>query len=226
MKTFVTFTVITLLFVGLVLLGMPVIIEKETAKLNSEVQSLTAKVQVLEKFRNDQEGAWKLSGLRHDADPQKIVKAVNSLSSKIGNLEAVLSARISSVEDALKAHGAVNEEALRKQAETIESLNKELLKTRQQVFLNSVTTNISARIMDAKLELASRNIGNVKAELQTISDKLQQAKNIVEDKDKKSFDDLKAIVENIKSEVDVSLPAANNMINLLWYELDKTLGAL
>jgi hypothetical protein len=226
MKTFVTLTVIALLFMSLVFLGMPMIIEKETVKVNSEVQGLTAKVQALEKFRKDQEGAWKLSGLKHDADPQKIVKAVNSLSTKTGNLEAVLGARMSSVEDSLKAHGALNEDALRKQAENMESLNKELLKTRQQVFLNSIITNITVHIMNAKLELASKNIGSVKAELQTIAHKLQQAKNIVEDKDKKSFEDLKAMVENIRTELDVSVSAANNMINLLWYELDKALGIL
>jgi len=77
-----------------------------------------------------------------------------------------------------------------------------------------------------KYELVSRNIGNVKAVLQTISSELQKAKDVVEDKNKKAFDDLNAIVGNIKSELDTSLPGANNMINLLWYELEKTAGTL
>jgi hypothetical protein len=55
---------------------------------------------------------------------------------------------------------------------------------------------------------------------------LQKAKNIVEDKNKKVFDDLKVTVENIKSELDISLPASNNMLNLLWYDLDKASGSL
>ena len=218
--------VMIFLFMGFVFLGMPSIIGKETAKLKSEVQDLQTRIHTLEKFKQRQEDAWKLNGLKPDADFQKVIKTVNSLSLKIANLEDGLNKRIASVNDELKRQNLAHTDSLKQQSEAINALYEEFTGIWKKIYLNSLAINIKTHIVGAKTELASKNIGNVKAELQVISGELQKAKDAVEDTNKKAFDDLKAIVENTKSELDISLLGASNMINLLWYELDKTLGVL
>ena len=226
MKTIIAFVAAIFLFMGFVFLGMPSIIKKETASLKSEVKSLQEKIDALEKFRQRQENAWKLSGLKPDDDLQKIIKTVHSLSSKIADLENDLDERIASINYELEKHGIVNADSFKEQSAAINSLYEDLGDIWQKIYLNSFIINIKTRIVSAKIELASKNIGNAKAELQAISEGLQKARERAADKDKKTFDDLMNIVENTRSEVDVSILGANNMINLLLYELDKTLGVL
>ncbi|MDD5245115.1 MAG: hypothetical protein PHU49_13985 [Syntrophorhabdaceae bacterium] len=226
MKTFITLMVMIFLFMGFVFLGMPSIIEKETTRLKSEVQGLQARIQTLEKFKQRQEDAWKLNGLKPDADFQKVIKTVNGLSLKIANLEDGLNKRIVSLNSELEKYDLAHKDSLKQQSEAINALYEELASIWKKIYLNSLTINIKTHIVGAKIELASRNIGNVKAELQAISEELQKVKNTVGDTNKKAFDDLRVIVENTKSELDNSLLGASNMINLLWYELDKTLGVL
>lgn len=226
MKTFIAIVLIILLFACLVFLGIPFIIEKENSKLRSEIQGLKTKIETLEKFKSSQEIAWKMTGLKPGDDFLKIIKAVNNLSSKITNLENYTEKRISAAENELKEQVKTNNELAAKQSETIIVLSKDITAISRKVSMNAIATIILARILESKIELVSRNIGNVKASLQAISGELQKAKDLTEDTNKKVFDDLNAIVGNIKSELDVSLSGANNMINLLLYEFEKTMNAL
>lgn len=226
MKTLAALIIVIFLFMGFVFLGMPSIIGKETARLRSEIQDLQARTRTLEKFKQRQEDMWKLNGLKPDADFQKVIRTVNGLSLKIANLEDSLNKRIASIGSELEKQNLANADSLKQQSEAINALYEEFTGILKKIYLNSLVISIKAHIVGAKTELASKNIGNVKAELQVISEELQKAKDTVDDTNKKAFDDLKAIVENTKSELDISLLGANNMINLLWYELDKTLGVL
>jgi outer membrane murein-binding lipoprotein Lpp len=226
MKTFIALIVMMALFISLIFLGMPIVIDKETGKIKSEVQDLKAKVQILETIIKNREGAWNLSGLKPKDNLNKVINVVNSLSSKIAGLEDHLTKNNSSMEASLDGYNLANAELFKKQSETIDKLKNESAIAAKKIYFNSVIINLTAHIINAKMELMSKNIGSVKSELQIISDELQKAKNIVEDKNKKVFDDLKATVDNIKSELDISLPASNNMLNLLWYDLSKASGTL
>jgi len=226
MKIFITLIVIIALFMSLVFFGMPIVIETKTVKIKSELQDLKAKVQILENIIKSREDAWKLSGLKPKDDLNKVINVVNNLSSKITGFEDRLTKSSASVEASLEGYKLTNEESFKKQSEAIDKLKNESEIAGKKIYFNSIIISLTAHIIGAKMELASKNIGNVKAELQIISDQLQKAKNIVEDKNKKVFDDLKVTVENIKSELDISLPASNNMLNLLWYDLDKASGSL
>lgn len=217
---------VTILFICLVFLGMPLIIERETGKLRSEIQDLKTKMQTLEKFKSNQENAWKMTGLKPGDDFRKVIKSVNNLSSKIASMEDYVAYNVSAVENKIEDQAKANKDLIVKQSETINKFNEDITVISRKIYLNAITMSITAHIFEAKIELVSRNIGNVKAALQAISNNLQKAKDIVEDKNKKTFDDLNTIVGNIKSELDVSLPGANNMINLLWYELEKTADTL
>ena len=226
MKTFITFAVMIILFACLIFLGMPFIIDKETGRLKSEIQEQHSKIKVLEAFRSDQEHAWKMTGLKPGDDFNKVMKSISNLSSKIASMEDYVNQRISAVDDAIEGQLSASSELLVKQSETINNLTKDTSGISQKVYLNAIIMNITAHILEAKIELVSKNIGNVKAALQIISDELEKAKNVSEDKNKKVFDDLKVVVKSIKSELDVSLSGANKMINLLWYELEKITSAI
>ncbi len=226
MKTFIAIVLIILSFVCLIFLGLPFIIDKENSKLNSEIHGLKTKVETLEKFKSNQEIAWKMTGLKPGDDFLKIIKAVNSLSSKITNLENYAEQRISAVENKLKEQVETNNELVAKQSEIIIEFNNDIAAISRNICINAIAMRIASHILESKIELISRNIGNVKASLQVISGELQKAKDLAEDKNKKVFDNLNAIVGNIKSELDVNLSGANNMINLLLYEFEKTMSAL
>jgi hypothetical protein len=226
MKTFIAFIVVIVLFISLVFFGMPIAIEKETGKIRSEVQELKAKVQILETIIKNREDAWKLSGLKPKDDLNKVINVVNNLSAKVAGLEDRLTKNTSSIESLLDGYNLANYEIFKKQSAEIDKLKNESVIAARKIYLSSIIINLTAHIINAKMELSYKNIGSVKAELQIISDELQKAKNIVEEKNKKVFDDLKVIVENIKSELDISLLASNNMLNLLWYDLSKASGTL
>jgi cell division septum initiation protein DivIVA len=226
MKTFITLMLVTVLFMGLTFLGMPFIIEKETAKLKSEIGQLKVRMEELEKFKAGQETAWKTSGLRPDANIRNVVKAITGLSSRIADLEDYSAQRATQTEGMLEKQAKVNADLLAKQSEMADRYTRDTVIASRKNYLNTIITSITAHILEAKIELASRNIGNVKAALQVVSGELQKVKEAVEDRNKKAFDDLNVIVGNIKSELDVSLMGANNMINLLWYEFEKTASAL
>lgn len=61
----------------------------------------------------------------------------------------------------------------------------------------------------------------VKTTSRKIGQTIQRDNDVNKLKQKKLFDDIAVVVENINAEVSVSLPAANSMINLLRYDLDK-----
>lgn len=224
MKTFIILIVIIALFASLVFFGMPIVIEMKTGKIKSEVEDLKVKIHTLDNIIKSREEAWKLSGLKPKDDINKVINVVNNLSSKIAGFEERMIKNTSSAEETLNEHKLANEESFKKQSEAMDKLKNESIIAARKIHLNSTIISLTAHIIGAKMELASKNIGNVKAELQIISDELHKAKNIVEDKNKKVFDDLKVTVENIKSELDISLPASNNMLNLLWYDLNKASG--
>lgn len=225
MKTFLTLTVVTILFMGLVFSGMPLIIKKETAGLETEVQRLTAKIVELEKFRGSQEKSWKLTGLKPGDDFKGVVKALGNLSMKIAAMEERLSENIHALENRVKEQAGALENILAIQSETNNRLTEDIANISNKIHISIATIKIIARLVETKIELASKNMGNAKASLQVISDELEKAKGFAEENDKKGFDQLIAISGNIKSEIDISPTGANNMINFFWYELEKLTGS-
>ncbi len=140
----------------------------------------------------------------------KVIKVMQGLALKASDIENDLGESISLAEDFRE-----------RQNNTMSELNQKLATIERKIYLNSIMANITTHVIGAKIELASKNIGTIRAELQDISEKLQKAKSYAKVEQKKLFDDLTILVENINTEVSVSLPAANSMINLLWYDLDK-----
>jgi len=130
---------------------MPFIIERDTGKLRSEIQDLKTKMQTLEKFKSNQENAWKMTGLKPGDDFRKVIKAVNNLSSKISNIEDNWTKRITVVESALEEQTVINDDLLVKQSETIDGLNKRTTNTSRKVLPNAIVMSITAHILEAKI---------------------------------------------------------------------------
>jgi cellobiose-specific phosphotransferase system component IIA len=196
--------------------GLPIIIEKETAVLKSDVQDLKLRIQKIEEES-------KAAPLKPDADLQQVIKAVNAVSSRVASLDDSVKKDISRVDETIKKQNSATEEAFKKQSGTIDKIDKETRAITQKIMFDATMTNIRGYILKARGDLQYRNIGTVKNELDLISEAFEKAKATATDENKKVIEELQGIVKKAKAELDTDLPAAMNRIDLLWYEMEKLL---
>jgi hypothetical protein len=196
--------------------GLPIIIEKETAVLKSDVQDLKLRIQKIEEES-------KAAPLKPDADLQQVIKAVNAVSSRVASLDDSVKKDISGVDETIKKQNSATEEAFKKQSGTIDKIDKETRAITQKIMFDATMANIRGYILKARGDLQYRNIGTVKNELDLISEAFEKAKATATDENKKVIEELQGIVKKAKAELDTDLPAAMNRIDLLWYEMEKLL---
>ncbi|MBM4140291.1 MAG: hypothetical protein FJ242_02185 [Nitrospira sp.] len=79
MKTILIVILLVVIVLGAGYFGLPLLIEKETAGLKSDVQDLKQKLQKIEEES-------KVAPLQNDADVQKVIKTVNAMYSKVVTL--------------------------------------------------------------------------------------------------------------------------------------------
>jgi hypothetical protein len=216
MKTFIIILVIILILAGVGYLGLPLIIEKETAGLMTDVQDIKQRLQKMEEDS-------KVAPLPPDADVQKVIKTVNAIYSKTLSLEDSLNKSISVTDDTIKKQKAMNEEALKKQGEEIASIDKETKVKIQGIMFDATMANIRGHILKARVELVAKNVGTAKTELDLINDLFSKAATVASEENKKSIRELQASLQKARTEIDTDLPAALNKIDLLWYEMSRLL---
>jgi hypothetical protein len=196
--------------------GLPIIIEKETVMIKSDVQDLKLRIQKIEEES-------KVAPLKPDADLQQVIKAVNAVSSRVASLDDSVKKDISGVDETIKKQNSATEEAFKKQSGTIDKIDKETRAITQKIMFDATMTNIRGYILKSRGDLQYRNIGTVKNELDLISEAFEKAKATATDENKKVIEELQGIVKKAKAELDTDLPAAMNRIDLLWYEMEKLL---
>ncbi len=216
MKTVILILLIVLVLIGAGYFGLPILIEKETAGLKTEVQDIKQRLQKIEEES-------KAAPLQPDADVQKVIKTVNALYSKVVSLEDSFTKSTSKIDERIKKQSATTEEALKKQAEAIDKMNKENQAKIQGIMFDATMANIRGHILKARVELVAKNIGTAKAELDLINELFSKAATVASDENKKPIKELQASLQKARAEMDTDLPAALNKIDLLWYEMSRLL---
>ena len=107
MKTVLVVIILIAVVLSAGYFGLPVLIEKKTAGLSSDVRALKQK---LEKI--DEES--RIAPLQPTSDTQKITKVVNSLSSKVTALEDSFNKAMSATDETIKKQKTATEEAFKK----------------------------------------------------------------------------------------------------------------
>ena len=216
MKTVILILLIVLVLIGAGYFGLPILIEKETAGLKTEVQDIKQRLQKIEEES-------KAAPLQPDADVRKVIKTVNALYSKVVSLEDSFTKSTSIIDERIKKQSTTTEEALKKQAEAIDKMNKENQAKIQGIMFDATMANIRGHILKARVELVAKNIGTAKAELDLINELFSKAATVASDENKKSIKELQASLQKARAEMDTDLPAALNKIDLLWYEMSRLL---
>ena len=212
MKTVFVLLLVVVLLAGAGFYGLPIMVERETSGLKSELGDIKNRLIKAENFIRNEEEAKKVTQLLPDADAQKIIKAVNSLSS-----------RLTSFEDSLGKGMASTAESMKKQTEAIDKLDRETQAKLQKIMVDAAMANIRGHIAKARTDLLSKNIATAKTELDLIGSIFETLKTSVSNENKKVIEELEATLTKARSEVDADLPAAISRVDLLWHEMSKLL---
>lgn len=214
MKTILIVILLVAIVLGAGYFGLPLLIEKETAGLKSDVQDLKQKLQKIEEES-------KVAPLQHDADVQKVIKTVNAMYSKVVTLEDSFKKSTSVIDETIKKQKTATEEAFKKQAETIDRVSKEAEAKIQKSMFNALMASIRGHILKVKVDLVAKNIGSAKNEFSLIDEEFEKVKATASDENKKAIEELQVSLKKAKADIDTDLPAAINRIDLLWHEMSK-----
>jgi hypothetical protein len=223
MKTVLVVILSIAVVIGIGFFSLPILIDKETRGLRSEVQALEQRLQKIEEFIKSKEAASKAAQLPPDANVQKIIKTVNTVSFRVTALEDSFKKSISATEEVIKKQKATTEEALKKQTEAVDKISKDVGTKIQRCMFNALMASIRGHVLKVKVELVSKNIGTAKNELELISEAFEKAKASATDEDKKVIEELQGLLKKARAEIDTDLPSATNRVDLLWHELGKLL---
>jgi hypothetical protein len=216
MKTVLIIILVLVLSIGAGYFVLPLLIQKETAGLKSEIQDVKQRLERIEK-------SMEIAPLQPDADFQKVIQTVNALHIKVVSLEDSFKKSAVALDETMKNQNAAHEEALRKQAETIEKITKETQSKIQEIMFDSTMALIRGHILKARVEISSKNVGTARSELDLINDLLTEAKSSASGKNKEVIEELQGLLKKARAEIDTDLPAALNKIDLLWHEMSRLL---
>jgi len=216
MKTVLIIILVLVLSIGAGYFVLPLLIQKETAGLKSEIQDVKQRLERIEK-------SMEIAPLQPDADFQKVIQTVNALHIKVVSLEDAFKKSAAALDETMKNQNAAHEEALRKQAETIEKITKETQSKIQEIMFDSTMALIRGHILKARVEISSKNVGTARSELDLINDLLTEAKSSASGKNKEVIEELQGLLKKARAEIDTDLPAALNKIDLLWHEMSRLL---
>jgi len=223
MKTVLIVLLLVAFFVGAGYYGLPIVVEKETSGLKSEIGDLKQRLQKTEEFMKNEEEARKVTVLQPDSGGEKIIRAVNSLASRVASIENALNNRIAATDESIKKQRSATEEALKKQTETIDKLNKETQANLQKILFDAAIANVRGHIAKARTDLLSKNIATAKTELELVGSIFDTLKTSVSNENKKIIEELATTLKKARSEVDADLPAAVNRVDVLWHDMSKLL---
>lgn len=221
MKTVLVVIILIAAFVVGGYFGLPIIIEKETSGLKSEIHDLKRKMQKIEEFIKREEEIKKTGKLSSDADVQKIIRTVNAIFSKVASLEDSYKEEMSLIHESIKKQGTSTEEALKKQSEIIDKSNKENQSKIQKIRFDAAMASIRGNLLKVQVDLKSKNIWTAKTELDLINEIFEKTKASVSNEEKQDIEELQAALKKAKGEVEINLPAALDRIDLLWHEMGK-----
>jgi hypothetical protein len=201
--------------------GLPMLIQKETMGLKSDMSGLQQRLDSIEAYIQKEEEAKKAAQLPRDADVQRIIKAVNTTLAKVTALEDSHKKELSAVTETIKQQRATTEEAVKKQSDNLDKLTKEFRSGLQRVAFNVAMATVRGNLIKVQVELKSKNVGTAKTEIDLIYEIFEKTKATASDDQKKTIEELQGAVKKARDELDANLPAAINRVDLLWHEMGK-----
>ena len=193
---------------------LPLLIQKETAGLKSEIKDVKQRLEKIEKFTE-------IAPLQPDANLKEVIQEVNALHMKVVSLGDSFKKSSAALDETFKKQNAANEEALRKQAESLEKITKEMQAKIRDMMFDATMALIRGHILKARVDISAKNVGTARSELELINELLNDAKPSASVKDKEVIEELQRSLKKAREEIDTDLPAALNKIDLLWYEMSR-----
>jgi ElaB/YqjD/DUF883 family membrane-anchored ribosome-binding protein len=187
------------------------------------MQELSVRVQKVEDFIKTEEEKRKEAGLQPDAGQQEVIAMVNALSHKVNGLDESMQKGLAAKEELLKKEGIATGEILTEQKKNIEKMTSETESQIGQIKFDASMANIRSHILKLRMDLANRNIGTAKTEIDLINDLFGKAASSASEENRKAVEELRSMLAKARSEIDSDLPAAVNRIDLIWYEMGKLL---
>jgi predicted amino acid-binding ACT domain protein len=216
MKTVLITIILIVAIIGAGYLGVPLLIKKETAGLRSEIQDIKQRLQKIEEES-------KAAPLQPDANVQEVIKTVNAIYHELKAYEDSFKKGLAVTDKAIEKQKTTIEETFMKQAEAIDKMNKDMQTKIRGIMFDATMANIKGHVLKARVEIAAKNIGIAKSELDLINELFSKAAEVASDENKKGIKELQASLKTARTEIDTDVPSALNRIELLWHEMDKLL---
>lgn len=187
--------------------GVPFMMAQETTGLKGEIAALKSRLDKTEAFIAQEEEAKGSGRLQAGADASRIIREVNTVSSRVDALQASSEKRRAELDNQFKA---------REQALTVGI--KDLQTRLQKAIFQATLADTRERILKARIELLARNLGNAKTELGLLSEPLERLKKAVSDEYKSSVAEMQNLLKKSQEEVTADQPGALTRIDLMWHQ--------
>ncbi|MBZ0158670.1 hypothetical protein [Candidatus Methylomirabilis sp.] len=221
MKTAVVVIILLVVFAVGGYLGLPMLIQKETIGLKSDLSDIKQRLDTIEEYIKKEQEAKEAARLPKDADPQRIIKTVNTMLAEVAALQDSHKKELSAVAETIKQQRVSTEEALRKHSDNLDKITKEIRSGLQRVGFNVAMATVRGNLIKVQVELKSKNVGTAKSEVDLIYELFEKTKATATDEQKKAIEELQGAIKQARDEMDSNLPAALNRVDLLWHEMGK-----
>lgn len=223
MKTVIGVILVAVALAAAAYFALPLLIEKETQGLRSELADFKQRINKTEAFMDQEEKAQKAAKVKSDAGLPQAIKALNALSSKVSSLEDGLKKEAAQKEEMFSKQKALLEESLKKQNDLLDKTNQDNQAKMQKMSIEILIGRIREQILKFKNEVTNKNIGLAKNELETILKTAGQLKDSVGQGKADTMAEVLTLIKKAQAEVDLDLPSAVNRMDLFWQEINKLL---
>ena len=205
--------------------AVPFLIEQKTVGLRAEVKDLGQRLEKAELFIKGEEEARKNVRIESGADAATIIRAVNTLTSRVAQFESSVRKDMSAADAVVKEQKIATAAALKKQAETLEKESGEVRTKLGGALFKTRMVEVRGRLLKVKIDLLAKNIGTADAEVGVLVETLEKMKETVLPEAKKSLDAAQVSLRKARSEMTTDLPSAMKRVDLLWHEIGKISNA-
>lgn len=223
MKTVIGVILVAVALAGAAYFALPLLIEKETQGLRSELADLKQRIKKTEAFMDQEEKAEKTAKVKVDAGLPQVIKGLNALSSKVSSLEDGFKKEAAQKEELFSKQKALLEESLKKQNDLLDKTNQDNQAKIQKMSIEISIGRIREQILKFKDAVTNKNIGLAKNEIGTLLKTAEQLKDSVGQGKADILAEVLTLIKKAQADVDLDLPSAVNRMDLLWQEINKLL---
>jgi polyhydroxyalkanoate synthesis regulator phasin len=216
MKSSIVAVIAVLVVAVIIIVGLPVLMDKHIAGLKHDVQDMKQRLQKIE-------DESKVAPLEPTADTQKIIRTINALALQVGSNENAIRKDIALQNETIQKQKAATDEAFKKQMEAIEKNHADMQSRLHITRFNAAVEDIRQHVLKARMEIIAKNLGNAKTEVDFIDDLFATIYPSAKEEQKTLIDEMRASLKKAKVEIDTDLPSFINRMNSIWHETGKLL---